>query len=33
MREYIASLYRTDVATWLRVAETVERLSPTLQRG
>jgi DNA-binding transcriptional MerR regulator len=27
MREYIASLYRTDVATWERVIETVERLS------
>jgi DNA-binding transcriptional MerR regulator len=27
MREYIASLYRTDVETWERVVETVERLS------
>jgi hypothetical protein len=28
MREYIASLYRTDVGTWERVADLVERLSP-----
>jgi len=27
MREYIASLYRTDVETWQRVVDTVERLS------
>jgi len=28
MREYIASLVRADVATWERVIETIERLSP-----
>jgi DNA-binding transcriptional MerR regulator len=27
MREYVASLYRTDIRTWERVAEVVERLS------
>jgi DNA-binding transcriptional MerR regulator len=28
MREYIAALYRTDVATWEGVAQVLERLSP-----
>src|SRR5262249_33275309 len=30
MREYIASLYRTNVATWERVAEAIERLAPAV---